>query len=136
MFPGYVLDKEMLVRAGPDVKRINLKELVALFKSKDEQLWQEHAWQFDGEFRYLDGESNPSNKVAFCSWPRSGNSFLRKYLELLTGIATGADNTLHCEVMSQMQGFKGEYIVDDTIWVAKTHSPWIMPEAPVFFCNK
>jgi len=35
-----------------------------------------------------------------------------------------------------MQGLKGEFVVDDTVWVAKTHTPWIMPEAPVFFCNK
>ena len=31
---------------------------------------------------------------------------------------------------------KGEDIVDDTVWIVKTHTPWIMPEAPVFFCNK
>jgi len=31
---------------------------------------------------------------------------------------------------------KGEDIVDDTCWIIKTHSPWIMPEAPKFTCNK
>ena len=55
---------------------------------------------------------------------------------MLTGIATGADNTLHVNVHLQMQGMKGEDIVDDTAWICKTHSPWIMPEAPVFQCNK
>ena len=35
-----------------------------------------------------------------------------------------------------MQGMAGEDVVDDTAWVVKTHSPWIMPEAPVFHCNK
>ena len=35
-----------------------------------------------------------------------------------------------------MQGTKGEDIVDDTCWITKTHSPWIMPEAPVFHSNK
>ena len=77
---------------------INLKKLMALFKSKDEQLWQRAKWIFDGEFRFLDGEPNLSNKVAFCSFPRSGNSFLRRYLELLTGIASGSDNTQHITV--------------------------------------
>lgn len=91
---------------------------------------------FDGHFRYLDGQPNKSNKVAFCSFPRSGNTFLRKYLELLTGIVTGADNTLHVNVSLQMQGMRGEDIVDDTCWVIKSHSPWIMPEAPVFHSNK
>jgi len=31
---------------------------------------------------------------------------------------------------------KGEHIVDDTVWIVKTHSPWLMPEAPVFHCNR
>ena len=35
-----------------------------------------------------------------------------------------------------MMGMKGEDIVDDTIWVGKSHSPWCMPYAPVFHCNK
>ena len=35
-----------------------------------------------------------------------------------------------------MQGLKGEDIVDDTVWVVKSHSPWIMPESPVFHSNK
>jgi hypothetical protein len=35
-----------------------------------------------------------------------------------------------------MMGMKGEDIVDDTVWVGKTHSPWLMPYAPVFHCNK
>ena len=74
--------------------------------------------------------------MGFQSFPRSGNTFLRKYLELLSGIETGADNTLSLNVVLQMQGMKGEDIVDDTCWIVKTHSPWIMPEAPVFYCNK
>lgn len=31
---------------------------------------------------------------------------------------------------------KGEDIVDDTCWIVKTHSPYCMPEAPKFTCNK
>ena len=91
---------------------------------------------FDGHFRFLDGEPNPSNKVAFMSFPRSGNTFLRRYMELCTGVVTGADNTLHLNVVLQMQGTKGEGITDDTCWIVKSHSPWIMPEAPVFYANK
>jgi len=100
LFPGYVLDAEMKVRPGPTTKTINLNFLVDLFRSQDEQLYRENAWMFDGEFRFLDGERNASNKVALISWPRSGNSFTRRYLENLTGITTGADNTLHTEVIS------------------------------------
>ena len=49
---------------------------------------------------------------------------------------TGGDNTLNVNVHLQLQGLKGEHIVDDTVWIVKTHSPWIMPDAPVFHCNK
>ena len=35
-----------------------------------------------------------------------------------------------------VMGVKGEDIVDDTVWIIKTHSPWVMPFAPVFFSAK
>jgi hypothetical protein len=54
----------------------------------------------------------------------------------LTGVETGADNTKIVNVNLQLVGMKGEEIVDDTVWIVKTHTPWIMPMAPVFFCNK
>lgn len=43
---------------------------------------------------------------------------------------------LHTDTILQMQGLKGEDIVDDSCWVVKSHSPWIMPEAPQFSANK
>ena len=137
LYPGYMLDKHMHIVAKPETPVINLQQLVSLLKSKDAELWEQSKWMFDPKhFRYLDGAPNKSNKVAFCSFPRSGNTFLRKYLELMTGIQTGADNTLHVNVALQMQGMKGEDITDDTCWVIKSHSPWVMPEAPVFSANK
>ena len=84
----------------------------------------------------MDGQPIRSNKIAFCSFPRSGNTFLRKYLQLLTGVPTGSDNTLHTDTILQMQGLKGEDIVDDTCWIVKSHSPWIMQFAPPFTTNK
>lgn len=115
---------------------INLVQLMDLLKSSDAALWERAKWMFDGHFRFLDGQPNKSQKVAFCSFPRSGNTFLRRYIEMLTGITTGADNTLHVNVALQMQGMKGEDVVDDTCWVIKSHSPWVMPEAPIFHANK
>jgi len=35
-----------------------------------------------------------------------------------------------------MQGMKGEDIVDDSCWIVKSHSPWIMDFAPPFSSNK
>lgn len=137
LYPGYMLDRHMHVVARPQTEVINLKQLERLLRSKDANLWDRCHWMFDKKhFRFLDGEPIKHNKIGFHSFPRSGNTFLRKYFELLTGIQTGADNTLHISVALQMQGMKGEDIVDDTTWVIKSHSPWLMEEAPVFNSNK
>ena len=133
---GYILDRHMHIVARPETPVINLKQLMRLLRSKDEALWLRCKWMFDGKFRFLDGEPNNSQKVAFCSFPRSGNTFLRKYLELLTGIHTGSDCTLDLDVQFQMQGLSGTHTVDDTVWIAKSHSPWIMKMIPIFTANK
>lgn len=33
-------------------------------------------------------------KVAYDTYPRMGNSFLRKYLQMITGVATGSDQPI------------------------------------------
>ena len=55
---------------------------------------------------------------------------------MLTGVPTGSDNTLHTDTTLQMSGMKGEDLTDDTTWIVKTHSPWIMEFAPQFTANK
>ena len=65
LFPGYHLDSTMHIRANKETKTLNLKELMKLFLSKNEALWTQHKWVFDGERRYLDGARNISNKVGF-----------------------------------------------------------------------
>lgn len=95
LYPGYLLDKGQRIRAMPQTPVINLKQLVSLLKSKDEALWERSKWIYDVEGGlFLDGEANPCNKIAFTSFPRSGNTFLRKYLQLLTGVTTGTDNNV------------------------------------------
>ena len=99
LYPSYMLDKNMRIVAKPDTAVVNLKQLIYLLKSKSENLWERCRWMFDPDhFRFLDGEENPSQRVALCSFPRSGNTFLRRYIELLTGIVTGSDNTLHLNI--------------------------------------
>lgn len=61
---------------------------------------------------------------------------MRKYSDLLTGTETGTDCTMHISVTLQMQGFKGENIVDDSVWVVKSHSPFVMPYCADFKANK
>ena len=80
MYPGYEFEPHGHIRALPSTPAINLKQLQALFLSKDETLWQRNRWIFEADGVFLDGEPIRSNKIAFCSFPRSGNTFLRKYL--------------------------------------------------------
>ena len=46
----------------------------------------------ESKCRFLDGAVNlAGDRVAFQSFVRSGNTFLRRYLEEITGVYTGAD---------------------------------------------
>ena len=47
--------------------------------------------ELDWSLKYLDGADMTGNQVAFQSWPRSGNTMLRRYLEIVSGIHTGSD---------------------------------------------
>jgi hypothetical protein len=65
---------------------------------------------------------------------RSGNSLLRRIVERVSGIITGANfPTLlpGCFALS-IQGFKGEYNFDDKVWMVKAHYPYMYPfTAPI-----
>jgi len=67
---------------------------------------------------------NQNNHVSYCSYPRMGNSFLRQYLQKVTGIATGSDMAL--EFCHDLQGshFKGEETIDASVWIKKSHDPF------------
>ena len=59
------------------------------------------------------------------SYPRSGNTLLRGYLERIMGLVTGSDcditKKLNLELMEM--GLAGEGLVDKRVWVVKTHYP-------------
>jgi hypothetical protein len=77
---------------------------------------------------YLDGKSKVP-QVYFASLMRSGNSLLRRILEKITGIIIGANfPTLLTGCFSlAIQGFKGEFNVDDKVWMVKAHWPYAYP---------
>jgi hypothetical protein len=64
-------------------------------------------------------------KVVLVSYPRSGNSFLRLLLEERTGIITGSDSRTNRTLSAALLrcGFKGEGIVDSSVWIIKSHYP-------------
>jgi hypothetical protein len=75
-------------------KTINFNQLISILKSKDGTLFTENKWIWDGDFKFLDGQPIPT-KIAFNTYPRSGNSMFRRFLEQITGISTGATVHLH-----------------------------------------
>ena len=126
---GYILDEFKRVRAGPTTKTVDFGLLMDILKSKDEKLLEENAWIFDRDANFLDLSSattveSTGNIVTYCSFPRSGNSFLRMYLQKVTGIATGADMTLELGTDLQVVSFKGEEIIDSSVWIKKSHEPY------------
>lgn len=61
-------------------RRVNLNHLRTVLISQDEASFQENNWIWDGEFRFLDNQPI-DRRIGFTSYPRSGNSFLRRYVE-------------------------------------------------------
>ena len=59
------------------------------------------------------------------SFPRSGNTLLRAYLEKIMGLTSGSD----CDITKKLNkdlmlmGLAGEGLVDTRVWVVKTHYP-------------
>ena len=63
--------------------------------------------------------------VALVSYPRSGNSFLRRLLEKWSGTITGTDSRPNRTLSASLLrcGFRGEGVTDDSVWFVKTHFP-------------
>lgn len=75
--------------------------------------------------RFLDKTFDMTgNRIAFSSYPRSGNTFLRTFIEQCTGLYTGCDISLSIILTMQMSGMPGEqHYGDDSVWITKTHYP-------------
>lgn len=76
---GYKLNRDGTV-AVATAPTLNFRVLTEMLKSKDQALFDQAQWMWNGDFKFLDGEPLPS-KIAFNTFPRSGNSFLRRLLE-------------------------------------------------------
>ena len=82
----YILDPQMRIRAAHGTPTVSIAQLKQMFLSKDPKDLEKMKWVFDNEPKFFDGKPYKGEKVAFGSFPRSGNTFLRKYFELITGI--------------------------------------------------
>ena len=68
---------------------------------------------------------NEFDKVLLCSFPRSGNTLFRSYMEHVTRIITGSDCNRSRKLIRELidLGMQGEGIVDERVWIVKTHFP-------------
>ena len=79
------------------------------------------------ELHFFDGEDQTDDldTVVMTSYPRSGNTLLRAYLEKIMGLVTGSD----CDITKKLNlalmdlGLAGEGLVDKRVWIVKTHYP-------------
>ena len=128
-YPGFCLDKEKIFLYNKTAVEIDLNEMKALFASKDIGRYEEikSKW-FDGTSLFVK-PNKENNVVTYCTYPRSGNSMMRKHFENLTGIATGSDQVMKfsLNVALQYSGFKAEGIVDERVWINKSHFPFRIP---------
>ena len=49
-------------------------------------------------------------------------------MEQTTGIATGSCSALHSGTFLQIFGLKGEYVIDERVWITKAHHPILLPK--------
>jgi hypothetical protein len=63
--------------------------------------------------------------VILASYPRSGNTLLRAYLEKMMGLVTGSDCDIEKKLNKELlnMGLQGEGLVDKRVLVVKTHYP-------------
>ena len=111
-------------------RTVNLNDLLAMLKSKDKSLFETNRWLWEeNDFKFLDGQPIEPNRIAFNSFPRSGNSFLRRFIEQTSGLSTGSTWGIHTGTILQVAGFAGEAYTDDHVWVIKTMHPMILPSS-------
>jgi hypothetical protein len=91
-YPGFRLnDTTGFIESG-SMPEINLDVLFALLRSRDLSQYEKVRHRFfTGQALFTSGTSIEQPSVAYLTYPRSGNSLMRKYFENLTGVATGSD---------------------------------------------
>ena len=76
--------------------------------------------------RFLNGADEGGERIALASYPRSGNSLVRRLIESITGVVTGSD-TKPGRGMAELlrnSGLIGEGETrKEKVWVIKTHFP-------------
>ena len=132
-YPGYMLDLKTNRIVSSTDRKVNLDDLLALFRSKDLAKYEREKDTFFGPSgRYTTENAQEQMSVLYTTYPRSGNSMMRKYFENITGVATGSDmNLKHApNVALQYTVSKAEGQMGDQTWFKKSHFPMTLPFQP------
>lgn len=128
-FKGYCLD-EINVFQRATAPTLNFKTILDIFMMKESALGSYEIRAFESYVNtygsgFLD-ELCKVPKVLYSSFMRSGSTFFRKYLETITGVATGTpySNQIAVNFALAILGFKGEgHHKDEKTWFVKSHFP-------------
>ena len=127
-----------MILTGPETETISFPELRELLLSKDQDSY-ERLSVLNSQCKFLDAKTDlTGDRIAMQSFVRSGNTFLRKYLEEITGVFTGADMHISHTFFESMMGLLGQYITNDSnrVWITKTHWPHSIPGDKAFPAEK
>ena len=97
--------------------------MIELLLSKDLSRVSELDWISQGPARFLDNSVEMTgNKVGLVSFMRSGNTFLKRFIEQITGVTTGSE--LRRDITLQCAGLMGEgHGANNRVWLSKSHHP-------------
>jgi hypothetical protein len=94
-FSHFNIDDQLRFTPNEKAKTINFDNLKNILLSTDLGLITEYEKLVSGNLKFLDSKVNMvGNRVCFASYPRTGNTLLRKILESITGVFTGSDMPL------------------------------------------
>ena len=98
------------------------------FKSKDLDQYEKIKAKMFDDARFVN-QGDGHFGIVYATYPRSGNTLMRKYFESCTGTATGSDMVMKHgpNVSLQFTGFKGEGNIQENTWIKKSHYPLTMP---------
>ena len=103
-----MFDDRLRLVPGKLAPRENFEKLKELLLSKNLSRISELAHADHGELRFLDGKVDlTGNMVAFQSFARCGNTFLRRFIEQITGVFTGSDMSIIQTFHEAMMGLVG-----------------------------
>ena len=124
------------------LERKQIKDEIRKLQEKDRDLYVEQMKLFKREPAELPIQQMTTNlelpsleipenhfwkddRVGLISYPRSGNSLVRRIIEQLTGTVTGSDGRPDRPLIRQLAelGMKGEGLMDSQVWCVKSHFP-------------